>query len=385
MIHIRPSFGAGVRWQSTFYGEYGYVYKWWDRKMDKENRLGRKTYLDSMKGIAILAVLATHTGLGHQNSILGKIGILSANGVQVFFIISAILSYSSLDKNAISDKKGWIQWFKSRILRIAPLYYIALLLSMIETGFNGNIYWSGGGGISFFNIASHLLFINGFHPFWINSIMSIEWYIADLMIFYALLPILRKYVKNINTALMFCCITSFIAIALNHLAGTLFAKGNEVLITFFYNFWFINQLQVFAQGILLYYIIPELKKKNLNHLGLLWVGLYFVLGILFNRNYSVISMHFILSIGICLIIASLSCKQMKLIDNPLFSTIGRYSYGMYLFHYMMMDYGYSKGWFVNGEAFYIWFIKYLCFCGLVFVVSFIFTNVNNYTFKRIKI
>jgi peptidoglycan/LPS O-acetylase OafA/YrhL len=91
--------------------------------------------LDGVRGVAVLIVVAYHTGGGAQSSnfIVRSIGlVLKAgwSGVTLFFLLSGFLITGIL-----WDSKGaphwWRNFYARRILRISPLYYGSLLLVML--------------------------------------------------------------------------------------------------------------------------------------------------------------------------------------------------------------------------------------------------------------
>ena len=53
-------------------------------------------YIDALKGLAIIGVTMVHTGGSGLPGVLGNIGSSGARGVQMFFIISAMLTFTSL-------------------------------------------------------------------------------------------------------------------------------------------------------------------------------------------------------------------------------------------------------------------------------------------------
>lgn len=87
-------------------------------------------YIDSMRGIAILMVLAVHSTsffdiFNIVNLPLHLENILYSGkyGVSLFFIISAYTLYRSID---IRKENGLKKYYIRRFFRIAPLYYIIL-------------------------------------------------------------------------------------------------------------------------------------------------------------------------------------------------------------------------------------------------------------------
>lgn len=331
----------------------------------------RKEYIDALKGIAICGIVAVHSGLGHQKTPLSYIGDFGANAVQLFFIISAYLTCESLSYTPINSIKDYLSWILKKIKKVTPLYYFALVVALIETKGIGNPYWSGG-SISWFNIVGHLLFVNGFHPYWINSIMSVEWYLADLMILYAIMPFIHKKINTVEKAGLLICFSICFAFVFNHGVDRLFGVSeNEILKTYIYNVGFVNQFQVMSFGILLYYFLAkkyEISKINANLITIM--GLYILMGIMFNRSLNVTSIYVFLAIGFSLFIFGIAFSKSKIICNPVFSILGKYSFGIYLFHYTIIDYAYYKGWLRNGCNIVEYVMKYTLIVCISFVISF---------------
>lgn len=95
--------------------------------------------LDGIRGLAVLIVVAYHTGGGAQSSnfLLHFFGItLKAawSGVTLFFILSGFLITGIL-----WDSKGaphwWRDFYVRRLLRISPLYYAVLALNVVVACF----------------------------------------------------------------------------------------------------------------------------------------------------------------------------------------------------------------------------------------------------------
>lgn len=343
--------------------------------------------IDALKGLAILGVVAIHSGMNHQTGILSVIGEMGANGVQLFFIISAFLACCSLEKTPISSPHDWFIWMKKKILNIAPLYFFWMIIALIETEGVGNPYWGGNNPISVKNILSHILFLNAFHPYFINSIMSVEWYIADLMLFYAVCPLLMIFIRKsiIRASALTIFMVYFSAIFSHGLGWIIHSSSNPVVNTWVFNFGFFNQLQVMVFGILLYTIWPYVSKiKKAMGYGFIAVASYFLLLVMFNRELNVISIFAILAMGFILLIVGVEATNCIIINNIFFQTIGRYSFGIYLTHYTLIDYLYKKGWLENGCSLEDYAIKYLLILIICLILAIISKKVDCTLRKIIK-
>ena len=161
------------------------------------------SWIDSMKGIAMCGVIMIHSGGADLPSILGRVGNIGRNGVQVFFLLSAYLTFVSLHKifersaricsDRMYHKSIIFAWWRKKFIKLIPLYYLMIIICSVFEG--GSNYWLGSeGGISFFNILSHVFFIHGLFPHYTDSIIAVEWYLGVLAIFYLLAPMLYIYI-----------------------------------------------------------------------------------------------------------------------------------------------------------------------------------------------
>jgi len=295
------------------------------------------TWVDSFKGIAICGVVLIHTGGSNLPSILGKIGDAGARGVQMFFIISAFLTFLSLGKCfAVSErnlyKKSVVKWLLKRFLRIAPLYYIVLIYSLLATK-------AGAGSITPLNILSHFCFLNAFFPHYINSILSIEWYIADLPIFYLISILIFQKINTSRKAFILMSISVVCSLIVCYLLYYLVGNNNYDLIAYFLSFSFITEFPLWAIGIFLYFLfreglIAKYKGNRMISYALMAISLCFIGSLIIGGNNYM--MLFLFGIGFACLIVSQEIHTCKIINNKLWASIGKNSYGIYLFHLYCM-------------------------------------------------
>ena len=91
--------------------------------------------LDGVRGLAVLMVIALHFGGGSSSShvlvrLVGNVVHFGWSGVSLFFVLSGFLI-----TGIIWDSRGEARWirnfFARRMLRIFPLYYLALFLGLV--------------------------------------------------------------------------------------------------------------------------------------------------------------------------------------------------------------------------------------------------------------
>ncbi len=95
--------------------------------------------LDGLRGLAVLLVFLSHMSLEQINLLpaLDFSGMGKA-GVYLFLSLSAfLLTWQALDagESALSYPRYWAGYLLRRVLRIYPLYIVALLVSLVLTGF----------------------------------------------------------------------------------------------------------------------------------------------------------------------------------------------------------------------------------------------------------
>jgi peptidoglycan/LPS O-acetylase OafA/YrhL len=118
--------------------------------------------LDGLRGLAVLIVIAAHTGGLHLKG-------HGAVGVWLFFALSAFLltlPYAA-DPGRVARPRALLRYFSRRVRRILPAYYVAVVAMALLTGAGATFLWQ------------HLSF---------QRAVGIFWTIPQELLFYALLP-----------------------------------------------------------------------------------------------------------------------------------------------------------------------------------------------------
>jgi peptidoglycan/LPS O-acetylase OafA/YrhL len=149
---------------------------------------------DYIRTIAIMAVLISHGygvfgGFSLYSSIQPYMVFLGSTGVILFFVISGFL----MSKITPENPRALFISFKDRILRIGPLYWIALILTAILTSshfYQG--FWIKNFG--FYNVMINSVFLFNFMP---NYEIPPFWFVSALVLFNFVYLILRYINKNL--------------------------------------------------------------------------------------------------------------------------------------------------------------------------------------------
>jgi len=220
---------------------------------------GRQTWIDALKGIAICGVVMIHSGGGNLPSYLGNIGNIGKNGVQLFFLLSAFLVFKSYERSFANKKKTYseqIKWVIRKFIRLIPLYYASLLICGVVQG--GNSYWLGSEkGITLGNIVAHMVFLHGFFPHYIDSIIGVEWYLSALAVLYVLTPFLYKMINLLEKSVIWFILCAVGCSLVGGVCSKMVSGFSDSYIyeSYFSTLWFVAQFPVMLLGIVLYYVI----------------------------------------------------------------------------------------------------------------------------------
>jgi len=226
----------------------------------KKDPINRYAYIDALRGIAILLVIFGHTypRIAYLPEWLRSFGFQGGRGVQLFFMVSALTLFLSLDSRKAFDQRVFVNFFIRRFFRIAPLFYMGIILYTILDGFKPR-YWAPD-GIGWWHIIATTTFMHGWYPTTLTSVVPGGWSIAVEMTFYACVPFLYLKIKNIYVASI-AVLGSLLASLLikNYTSGllTTHASFKPYLVDTFTRLWFPSQLPVFMLGIVLYFFIKQ--------------------------------------------------------------------------------------------------------------------------------
>ena len=311
-----------------------------------ENTVSRIKWVDSLKGIAMLGIVVIHAGGSALDGIWGKIGNAGHFGVQMFFLISAFLAWTSLGKGI-----SYQTWIKKKLLRLLPLFYVAYTVALI-------VSLAMGGSFSAPSFIVHILGIWGLFPEYHNGLMA-EWYLGALILFYIIAPGIHKFVNNIGRALVFFFLTVVFSESFNYIASSIFASkvADYNYLSYFGNTSLWYQFPTLAIGIILYYVIIGLGKlevadsgcevRLLSSVTMICIALILLAGIVMNKNYTWgFDIYICTTFAFGIIAASQYIFAVPIISNRVFMIIGKYSYPVYLFHYTLIrviNYYYKMG------------------------------------------
>lgn len=281
-------------------------------------------WISKSKGFGILGIIAVHTVQKFNIEHISSIAYAGMYCVQLFFIISAYLTFRSLEiKNDILSVKTYFNYLFHKILRLIPVLYIVcsyfLICHCIELksfpAINDTIWPKFFFSISFFNGFSY-----AYNNPWGN------WYIGNLFIFLVMAPFLRKLVNTSKKAVILFAVS-----ALFSSLTIFFMEKKGIDTSWYFYFWFPRQFPLMAIGIVFFYFEKDGFESSLNSIYtfLFLIISGFLLSFCWNTFIEKHVQYGLLLISFCYILFN------KLESGRLFfllKKLGDNSYGMYLFH-----------------------------------------------------
>lgn len=261
-------------------------------------------YIDMLRGFAIVGVLLVHSTIGMEMAGLSALPfhlewLLRAgkHGVDLFFAVSAFTLMRSMHNRISVEHMAMRKYFCRRFFRIAPAYYVVLIVVFLFYG-KGILGYVDPqeAALSLLDLTTHLLFVNGFFPYFTNGFLGVEWSVSTEFLFYVLLPFIFIWLDKAVSKNQAICSAAFLYFASIGLYWVIFFKvdfsalGGGFAAPIFPNwlyFFITSHLHVFIAGILAWLALFKaeegLKKIRLN---ILLVGLALTVGLAIAGAYS---------------------------------------------------------------------------------------------------
>lgn len=291
--------------------------------------------LDSLRAIAALVVVAGHVELFKLNNNISNDFWnvpMGQTGVILFFVISGFLISLLLlrekeEKKSVRIKKFYLR----RILRIWPLYFLVIGLSMIIFNYHP---------VQSTLILSLLLLPNipdALGSVWMTSPQL--WSIGVEEQFYLIWPVFMKYIKSkfILILIVFIIIYTFLPFALSEIfqySNLAHTKAPGAIAKFFET----AKFNCMAMGALLACLVQKnysglnfLRKKPLAYFLMLLPFLLWAFNIRFGKFTDEV-----MGVLFTLLIANVIHKNYWIFNNRLLNYLGKISYGIYMYHWIII-------------------------------------------------
>ncbi len=221
------------------------------------------------------------------------------------------------------------------------MFYIGIVVYTLLNGMAAS-YWAPN-GIKWWFILLTALFLHGFHPETIDSVVPGGWSIAVEMTFYSILPLLMKYVKSIPSSVVFLALSLLLcklsAMIYYQIFAASYPADQQYLVSSFLFQNFFGQLPVFAIGILACFVFEN--KDVLNRRVVIFDCVFgFIvivqLAVLARFHVNFLSNHVVFSGIFALCALNLAIFPVGLLVNRFISLIGEISFSMYLVQFAVI-------------------------------------------------
>lgn len=298
-----------------------------------EINIKKYDYIDAIRGIAITLVVLVHASqyVKPLSSWLLAVMGEGASGVQLFYVASAMTLCMSWVARHGKDVYPVRSFYLRRLFRIAPMFYLAIILFLLLNGTAASYFAPN--GISWWFVPMTALFLHGFHPETINSVVPGGWSVAVEMTFYLVFPLLmcvRKF-HYLLFILIACIVLQQFNATLSSMVFT-YEAPQAYLIERFAFFNFFSQLPVFIMGIMAYLYLVKNQAVGLKTL-LLGGAVFLLLLLEFWRPSQTFVQHHVVAGGMFAIFSIfLAYRPTVLLVNRLTVFLGKLSFSMYLVH-----------------------------------------------------
>lgn len=350
---------------------------------------GHINALDGLRGIAILLVILTHLYEFGPFKIITEIGWV---GVDLFFVLSGFLITGIL-----LDSKRTKNYFRNfivrRALRILPLYYLILIVFYFLDNYSNNPNFSYPQNQQL----PYWLYIQNYFSIshnWINSGLTFYighfWSLAIEEQFYIFWPL----------AVIFFSSKNLLRLSLIMTCLSIITRNINPEFSFVYNFT-LTRLDGLLIGSAIAILIRE-DKKILEKLILptLWLSGIALCIILFISGPSNSSSLFIrigytlnsLFFGAILLLPFAKNKVglilAKLLESKIFTSLGKYSYGIYVYHHIIYTVFSNKiseslGWLISDNIFNRLIASTICLIA-TFAISYLSFHLFEKHFLKLK-
>ncbi len=339
--------------------------------------LKKYAFIDALRGYAILGVLMVHSAqfVAPRHGLLRTVMAGGGRGVQLFYIASALTLCLSWRFRRTRESHSTRNFYIRRFFRIAPMFYIGIVLYTLVNGTAAS-YWAPN-GIKWWFVLLTALFLHGFHPETMDSVVPGGWSIAVEMTFYSILPLLMKYVKSIPSSVAFLALSLVLCkmsamIYYQIFAGS-YPADQQYLVSSFLFQNFFGQLPVFAIGLLACFVFENegaLKRRVITFDCVFGLIVLLQGAILLRFHVNFLSNYIVFSGIFALFALNLAVFPIALLVNGFISLIGEISFSMYLIHFAVIYFFSAIGFtalFKPGDLASLGY--YLCVVGVSIVAS----------------
>ena len=296
----------------------------------------RLEFLDSLRGLAAVYVLIYHMVLLPQPSLglpkwAEKFALAGGTGVTLFFLVSAVSLYYTMPRR-MQEPKPVTSFYLHRFFRIAPLFYVLIVVSLLRDMLVFGAVHSPA------EIVSSALFVFNLIPTWQEGFVWASWTIGVEMVFYALFPLIYARVKSASAgiALIFALMMGWIVVqlALDYIVMPADWRASI-------DKWLaLRYFPTFAAGILVYQLVMPIlngsadtnRSRDVGN-ALVWAGIFAYAALLQGWLPGVFGdAYYWQGLVFGFLLSGFALSPWRLVVNWVTGYLGRISYSIYLTH-----------------------------------------------------
>jgi peptidoglycan/LPS O-acetylase OafA/YrhL len=321
--------------------------------------LEKKIYfhnLDGLRFISALVVFLCHFSINFTienpvyNTIMTVVSFNNTGGnyaVLFFFVLSGFLiTYLLFEEKKQSQQINIIGFYKRRILRIWPLYYLIVVFGLFIYPILSNLFYNGSNTPSGTCILLYSSFLANLDQLYyespVPSILVVLWSISVEEQFYLLWPILIMIIfkapNKIYILIAFICIVIFALafmfvhsahtnVTMLHPISSFLELGSGAVLAYF-TFYYRNKIEKFYQ----------MKYNFIKHTYIVYllgvIGIYLLSALqLENKTYLLFRSISILYFSFLILDQTLNSNAIiQFYRYKVISNLGKISYGIYMYH-----------------------------------------------------
>lgn len=293
----------------------------------------RLDFLDALRGLAAFYVVIYHMVLIPEPDLaLPRWANLVAHnggmGVTLFFVVSAFSLFYTMPLRQ-REPQPWLSFFLHRFFRIAPLFYLWIVLTLIRDKMMFGLNHTP------FEIASSAAFVFNLVPQKQEGFVWASWTIGIEMLFYAVFPLYYYLAKNRWQAITLSVLLLILWICIQGLLPYFSADPKST--DMFVKWSFLRHLPVFACGAVAYHFFIQDSKlvARSRDQGMMLIALALAVFVsLVNGWLPTVfgDQYYWQALIFTLLLLGLGWAPIRLVVNRVTSYMGRISYSMYLNH-----------------------------------------------------
>jgi peptidoglycan/LPS O-acetylase OafA/YrhL len=290
--------------------------------------LPRILVLDNLRGLSAIYVVLMHTAFASKRTLfvpalLKNFIVFGSTGVFLFFIISGFSLSLTMPRHSATASPAKSYAF-ARFFRIAPLFYVMLILSLLRD-------W----GLWHFThsvreIAGNIIFIFNFVPGHQEGIVWASWTIGVEMVYYCLFPFFYRFSLGARALLL-------VGVTVLHCWCIWIFGGSGIL-----KLSLLGFLPIFLLGEITFQLVSiyhdSLRAKKLAPIAV-FCGAAILLYCMgpgrvqpFTTGIVAELLRIVSGLGYSLLLFGLILRPIKIFENRVFSFYGKISYSLYLCH-----------------------------------------------------